>query len=94
MLRKKSKSLETVPLETAGKELYINDDYSGLSDISYCIHNLPKKYKDVLILKYVYGFTSKETARILSIKESTVRSNIRSGKVLLEQKLKENGINI
>ena len=74
--------------------IYINDDYSGLSDISHCIHSLPKKYKDVLILKYVYGFTSKETARILSIKESTVRSNIRRGKVLLEQKLKENGINI
>ena len=94
ILRKRNKSLVTVPLETVENELYINDNYSILSDISKCTHSLPKKYTYVLILKYVYGFTSKEIARILETKEGTVRSNISRGKVLLAQKLKENGIDI
>lgn len=94
MLRKKNKSPETIPFEAAEKELYINEDYSNLSEISQCIHDLPQKYSDVLILKYVYGYTSKEISKILSIKEGTVRSNISRGKKLLGQKLKENGIDI
>lgn len=94
MLRKKNKKPETIPLETAEKELYIDEDYNNLSEISQCIHNLPKKYSNVLILKYVYGYNSKEISKILSVKEGTIRSNISRGKALLSQKLKENGIDI
>jgi len=94
MLRKRNKNLATVPLEAAENELYINDCYDFLLDISKYMHNIPKKYTDVLILKYIYGFTSKEIAIILETKESTIRSNISRGKVLLAQKLKENGIDI
>jgi len=94
MLRRENKMQETIPFENSYEEIYNNGTSDGLHDITQCIDSLPEIYSSVLVLKYIYGYTSKEIAAMLSLKEGTVRSRISRGKDLLERKLKENGIDI
>lgn len=50
------------------------------------IEKLPKKQKELIILRDVYGFSYKETAELLSLKEGTVKSGLNRAR----KKLKEN----
>ena len=51
------------------------------------IRSLPKKYGEVLMLRYVNGLNTKEIAGYLGMNESTVRTNLARGKRQLEQLL-------
>ena len=51
------------------------------------IRSLPKKYGEVLMLRYVNGLENKEIAGYLGMNESTVRTNLAIGKRQLEQLL-------
>ena len=59
-----------------------------------CINKIPKKYADVLMLKYVNGYRTKEIAEVFGNTPATVRSYIFRGKKLLREELKKNGIDI
>lgn len=48
------------------------------------IKNLPNVYRDVLNLRYYYGMSDKEIAKLLNITESTVRKRMQRVRDLLE----------
>lgn len=51
---------------------------------------LPVKYKSVLLLHCVDGYSLKETAAILHITENAAKKRLQRGKEALRQKLKDN----
>lgn len=53
------------------------------------ILSLPDKYKSVIYMYYYEGFSTKEIANILNMKETTVRSNLSRGRALLKNVIKE-----
>lgn len=64
------------------------DEYDELYQI---IVALPLDYKDVILLKYYYGYTSKEIARILKLTEPAVNSRLHRAKIYLKEILTEKG---
>ena len=64
------------------------DEYDELYQI---IIALPLDYKDVILLKYYYGYTSKEIAKILKLTEPAVNSRLHRAKIYLKEVLTEKG---
>lgn len=56
----------------------------GLNDIEIAIMKLPEIYKEVFLLKYSHELENYEIAKLLDIKESTVRVRLVRGKEKLE----------
>lgn len=54
---------------------------------------LPPKYRTVIYLHYCQGYTAGETAKLLGLKESTVRSQLTRGREKLKAQLNEGGFN-
>ena len=52
-------------------------------DISWALMKTPKKYRDVLYLHYCEKYKIKEIAKILNIKENTVKSLLKRGREIL-----------
>ena len=50
-----------------------------------CINSLDRKYRDVIIFKFEYGFDTKEIAGALYISESLVRQRLKRAKELLRR---------
>lgn len=63
-----------------------NDNLEEQQLIQY-IKELPQNYRDIFILKYYIGYTNKEIAKYLNLKESSIRVRLLRGKKLLEKKL-------
>lgn len=57
------------------------------------IASLPPKYRAVIYLYHCQGYSTAETARLLSLREGTVRSQLSRGRELLKKLLNEGGIN-
>ncbi|SIA97522.1 RNA polymerase sigma factor, sigma-70 family [Mycobacteroides abscessus subsp. abscessus] len=57
------------------------------------IMSLPKKYREVLILRFIHELESKEIAEILSVPLDTVKTRIRRAKDKLRPTLKEEYLN-
>lgn len=81
--------------ETTLEEVFEKDDYvtyiesdmeNGILEI---LKNLPLKYRDVFMLKYVNHMENREIAEACSILEGTVRQRLSRGKVIIEQKIRE-----
>lgn len=51
-------------------------DYSLLHEIKQLVCNLPQRQKEVFILRHWHGFSTKETADLLSIGEGSVKSHL------------------
>lgn len=51
---------------------------------------MPKKYSEVLILYYVNGFSGKEIAELLGIKEDAVMARLSRGRKRLKKELSDN----
>lgn len=60
-----------------------------LSFVWEAVRALPVKYREVVHLFYHEGYTTAEIARILQMKEATVRSNLSRGREQLKAVLKE-----
>lgn len=74
-------------MEKGGYVTYIESDLeNGILDI---LKNLPLKYRDVFMLKYVNHMENQEIAEVCGILEGTVRQRIARGKVMIERKIKE-----
>ena len=90
--RKRSTQMkkETRMEEAVEKDVYSayieSDLENGILDI---LKNLPLKYRDVFMLKYVNHMGNREIAETCGILEGTVRQRIARGKVIIEQKIKE-----
>jgi RNA polymerase sigma-70 factor (ECF subfamily) len=77
-----------------GKEPDSGDEVSGQIEKKYenkdllaAIMKLPLKYKEVILLYYYQEFSTKETAGILSVPESTVSTRLRRAKAALKRDL-------
>lgn len=89
--------LKNTPLENLENELESNDYEYIISQISMevllsLINNLPDGYRLVVNLHLIDGYTHSEIAGMLSIADSTSRSQFMRGRNLLIIKLKELGI--
>lgn len=54
-------------------------------DIAEILTKLPNKYREVLELRYTYGYSYKEIAQILGAKTQTVGMRLKRGKKLLQK---------
>ena len=67
----------------------ISDELEEVTDM---LNALSEKYSIALYLYYYEEYSTKEIARILRRKESTVRTQLMRGKELLRKKMEERGI--
>ena len=77
-------------VESKQEEAITEDD----SDVTECMEQLPQKYADALVLKYLHGYKSKEIAKMFGCAPGTIRSYLHRGKKLLREELKKRGIDI
>lgn len=92
LYRKRSSQVKTETMlenvvEKDGYVTYIESDLeNSVLDI---LKNLPLKYRDVFMLKYVNHMENREIAEVCGIQEGTVRQRIARGKVIIEKKIRE-----
>lgn len=63
---------------------------STINELLNYISQLDKKYSDVLMLKYIYGYNNGEIAYLLDISDENVRIRLHRGRNFLKNKL--NGV--
>ncbi|MCH5263072.1 MAG: sigma-70 family RNA polymerase sigma factor [Lachnospiraceae bacterium] len=83
--RKKVVYVEDIP-EIAHEDNYFTDAWKEV------LNGLGEKYRVVMELYYVDGFSTKEIAKMLHITDTNVRSRMLRGRKQLEQLLNENRI--
>ena len=59
-------------------------------ELYQALRQIPKTYSEVLILYYVNGFTGKEIANLLGIKEDAVMARLSRGRKRLQKELSDN----
>jgi RNA polymerase sigma-70 factor (ECF subfamily) len=64
----------------------VGDD---LKELWKLVLDLPAKYKTVVYLFYYEGYATREIARILEMKETTVRSQLHTARKLLKMEMEE-----
>lgn len=74
---------KTVPLEEA-----LTFDNPEKSDVYFAVQDLPLKYRMVIHLFYYEDMNVREIAESIDVKESTVKSHLHRGRMLLKNKLK------
>lgn len=94
--RKPTETLSDYILDTTDSEDDIVSYEEGISFegeefgfLQKYIMKIPKKYRDVLILRYVHDLKNKEIAKMMNIPESTVATHISRAKQLLKKMLAE-----
>ena len=80
---------KTVPLEEMehGVEIPLPGD-SGLAD---ALAKLPARYRQVLLLRFAYGYTTRELAKEFGMTQSTVQKLVWRAKEALEKLYEEGG---
>lgn len=72
--------------------LGIEIKYDGYNILGKCLSELPGKYREVLLLKYLHGYTFKETANILGITEDNAKKIALRAKEKLATLCEDEGI--
>lgn len=85
-LKKKENEIE-LNEKTVGNEIPLPGD-GGLAD---AMAKLPSHYRDVLLLKYDNGFSTREIAQVLGITDSGVRKLLARAKTALKHMLDKEG---
>jgi len=70
-----------------GSILSEGEEFGNLDEY---VNKLPKKYRDILILKYVNEMKNKEIAELMNIPESTVSTQISRTKSMLRKMIEAN----
>ncbi|AST93852.1 MULTISPECIES: RNA polymerase sigma factor [Sutcliffiella] len=83
-----SKNLESDVINTAEEIIELKEDVSYLYT---SIKNLKPAYREVIILRKIKGFSTKETSEILGWTESKVKSTLFRSIKKLEQELNKGG---
>lgn len=68
-------------------EKVLNDELSNT--LKNAIWSLPEKYRVVILLRDIEGFSTEETARILSVTPVNVKVRLHRARLFLREKLKE-----
>ncbi len=80
LLRKKRKTIDLDELSSIGIE---DED----TEVFETIMALPVKYKIVMTLYYIEGYSSKEVAEIIGISPESVRKRLQNGRELLKKEM-------
>lgn len=89
LYRKKKQHPKVLLLEeTAGLEV----SYEGSHAIAHCFARLSSRDRDVLMLRYRYGYTAREIAKMLNFSEASANKRIQRAKEKLEKLCKEEGV--
>ena len=67
----------------------ITVEYSGGSDLARCMAQLPARYRQVLLLKYHHGYSTKEIAKMLGLTAANAAKIEQRAKAKLELLCKE-----
>lgn len=70
----------------------IEIDYDGSNVLAKCMSQLPPRYRELLILKYVHSYTFKETAQLMGITEANAKKIALRAKEKLAAICKEEGL--
>lgn len=65
------------------------EEREDLSFVWNAVKKLPEKYREAIHLYYEEGYSTREISRILNLRESTVRSDLKRGRERLKEILKE-----
>lgn len=69
-------------------------DLPGKSALAACMGKLPIRYRQVILLKYIYGFTNQEAAKIMDTTASNVSKLDQRAKSWLQELCQEEGITV
>ena len=61
-------------------------------ELKEAIKKLDDKYRDILLLKYVYGYSMKEIAKMLKITETNVSTRLERGRKQLKNKMEQGAV--
>lgn len=87
--RKNKNNLNTVCIdEVADTAVVSSFDDSSIADLKMVIDTLSDEHKNLLYLKYVFGYKSREIAEIYGISAAAVRKKIQFAKAEVKNKLK------
>lgn len=67
-------------------------EYSGDNELAYCMAKLPARYRNILLLKYHQGYTTREIAGLMGLTLSNTSKLEQRAKAKLEQLCKEVGL--
>ncbi len=92
----RQESLEALGIEVAADavprwaqmplEKLLNEELA--QTLQNAIHSLPKAYRLVVVLRDMEGFSTQETARILTISDANVKVRLHRARLFLREKLK------
>lgn len=92
------KAIDLMRYNNRRQTLELNEDIAGVeipfkmdNPVATAIAKLPAHYREVLLLRFNNGFTTREIASILSISDSGVRKMIVRAKKALQELLEKEG---
>lgn len=71
------------------EESLVAEKKEDLRFVWEAVRSLPQKYREVIHLYYHEGYSTAQIAQILEARETTVRTNLRRGRLQLKELLKE-----
>lgn len=96
-LRRKKKVQFTALVNEENKEIEIEDkkalkafNLSGENSMQELIKEMPEKFREVLLLKYINDYSYDKIAEVLSCPVGTVRSRLFFAKKIISEKMREN----
>jgi len=88
--KRKPLNPEQLDEELAGCEI----DYDGRDLLVECILKLPARYREIILLKYYFGYDLREISQMLGIRLNTVRQTEQRAKAKLRRICEEEGYDI
>ena len=82
---RKTKLVEMFPLNQSGKEKNQLIQQEEEDEITKAIFSLPIKQREAITYYYFEGLTTKEIASLLKVPESTIKSRLSKGRILLKE---------
>ena len=82
---RKTQLVEMFPFNHSGKEKNQLIQQEEEDEITKAIFSLPIKQREAITYYYFEGFTTKEIASLLKVPESTVKSRLSKGRILLKE---------
>lgn len=78
----------------SGYQFPVKESVGELSVVEEAICRLPLTYRQIFQLKYGWGYSNKEIAEILDIREGTLRQRLARGKIILQEILEEMEVHV
>lgn len=79
-------------VELDAEVIGVQIEYEGSNALAKCMSQLPPRYRELLILKYVHSYTFKETAKNMGITEVNAKKIALRAKDKLAAMCKEEGL--